>query len=98
MFFACFATLPLLHSFPTRRSSDLRQCARQRQLLAHAATAPLSRAVARQRGGGHGYSREHQGSAGDALGNTRDRNSTRLNSTHPSTSYDVICLNKKNSS
>src|SRR5690349_23912311 len=71
-----------LHSFPTRRSSDLRRSASafappgapafaRRNWLALASSAPI-RADSR-----------------------RDRKSTRLNSSHVEISYAVFCLKKK---
>src|SRR5437899_6808289 len=77
-----------LHSFPTRRSSDL-----------HAE--PLLRA--RQRAVGlpgvvEPQAPHHQaGAEADALaiGEEPDRKSTRLNSSHLGTSYAVFCLKKK---
>src|SRR5947208_13189237 len=72
-----------LHSFPTRRSSDLhygcegRPCVRSR-ILQHPGKAP---AGTRDRGAGPG---------------ARDRKSTRLNSSHQIISYAVFCLKKKN--
>src|SRR5437763_16744909 len=66
---------PMLHSFPTRRSSDLGSAFR-----AHLA----------------------RGRPGAALVSatapaTRDRKSTRLNSSHRCISYAVFCLKKKSS-
>src|SRR5438067_12901102 len=79
-----------LHSFPTRRSSDLTAISRRRvlarakrraQTLAQAMrstrrTAPRSTQRARRAG-------------------PKDRKSTRLNSSHVSISYAVFCLKKK---
>src|SRR5690348_17884577 len=39
---------------------------------------------------------EHVGLAAQIVGDHRDRKSTRLNSSHPSISYAVFCLKKKN--
>src|SRR5690348_17467265 len=63
--------IPHLHSFPTRRSSDL--VLDQDDL----------RAAPRREAGG------------EREGQTLDRKSTRLNSSHPSSSYAVFCLKKK---
>src|SRR5690606_41934862 len=80
-----------LHSFPTRRSSDLgaaelpgtvRPPAWER--LAIARTRRLRRTRPRRQGVGTGE--------GVAL----DRKSTRLNSSHVKISYAVFCLKKKN--
>src|SRR5207249_11446197 len=93
-----------LHSFPTRRSSDL-----------PSTTRAARRRIAAVRGGGRlqdgrasrpqpGSDRAHdrpalllRGSARqDRLGRrTPDRKSTRLNSSHVSISYAVFCLKKK---
>src|SRR5207245_10797717 len=86
-----------LCSFPTRRSSDLRQrrCPRRRR---------TNRRLAR----GHGLG-QHRGesSLGAAVqprcknflrrvdDTSSDRKSTRLNSSHGSISYAVFCLKKK---
>src|SRR5438876_5095909 len=75
-----------LHSFPTRRSSDLRYVVlfRCRHLAAHG-----------------GLLRNHPASHGDLENGdemSADRKSTRLNSSHPSISYAVFCLKKKKTS
>src|SRR5439155_27171105 len=94
-----------LHSFPTRRSSD----------LGHARPAPLAREVpggSRARRVARGDERAPAGpwpARADARGgqarvrgrmigaaawpaNSRDRKSTRLNSSHVAISYAVFCL------
>src|SRR5207249_11263832 len=92
---------PSLHSFPTRRSSDL--------VLSLAATAEIPSVVVIAgtgsavlgrtsplkvaRAGGFGPVIGDTGSAND-IGRT-DRKSTRLNSSHVSISYAVFCLKKK---
>src|SRR5204863_8318963 len=63
-----------LHSFPTRRSSDLSRAS------ALGSTCP-------------GTSPTSSGSASGR--SSRDRKSTRLNSSHVETSYAVFCLKKK---
>src|SRR5699024_12452380 len=87
-FFFSFLTgpHPLLHSFPTRRSSDLlhgrpHHPLGRRERLGDRARPDRSR---RQRPGGH-----------RALHRVGDRKSTRLNSSHVSISYAVFCLKKK---
>src|SRR5207245_11286994 len=75
---------PDLHSFPTRRSSDLPLAAderRDRRGIDHAG--PCC---------GNGGRRTACQSAVSAA---RDRKSTRLNSSHGSISYAVFCLKKK---
>src|SRR5207245_3601144 len=62
-----------------------------------AARAPVARRGAhgfgRNRGGAHGDSARGTGS--DARGARRDRKSTRLNSSHGSSSYAVFCLKQR---
>src|SRR5690606_40297532 len=81
-----------LHSFPTRRSSDL--LAFQKQLF----ELPRIRVVEAQSGdfGDHGRMRD-DACAEAALHQfpQRDRKSTRLNSSHVKSSYAVFCLKKK---
>src|SRR5437763_17170774 len=90
---SCFLSLSLyssahhrrLHSFPTRRSSDLRSDGRGD----HDGPRPAgSLAHARRRAADHGRC---------VLGSStpRDRKSTRLNSSHRCISYAVFCLKKK---
>src|SRR5438876_11865865 len=69
-----------LHSFPTRRSSDLQRSTRLRDV-----------------DDGAFDFRSTQIDAPEIHGGTKiDRKSTRLNSSHPSISYAVFCLKKKN--
>src|SRR5438876_3959815 len=79
---------PPLHSFPTRRSSDLlvgkQPKNRARNFLGLAAAFQGRRL---------GDARHPAGIA--ASPSRRDRKSTRLNSSHPSISYAVFCLKKK---
>src|SRR5207249_8594795 len=77
-----------LHSFPTRRSSDLRS-PRSRATPSH----PGARAHSGYRG--HSGTHERRRATQASL---RDRKSTRLNSSHVSSSYAVFCLKKKNQS
>src|SRR5699024_11861949 len=79
LFFYCVGALRHLHSFPTRRSSDLGVA----ELLDRGG--PLR---------GRVLDPCLQLVAGDAL-QARDRKSTRLNSSHVSISYAVFCLKKK---
>src|SRR5207245_7488063 len=82
-----------LHSFPTRRSSDLRPAARHSGFGAD--DQPRGRgAVA---GGGERDLRDHVGdqSVRPLRSVGGDRKSTRLNSSHGSISYAVFCLKKK---
>src|SRR5438876_4326157 len=77
-----------LHSFPTRRSSDLEQALRRRLVA--------DDLLARQRDQ-RAVGVEHGQLLADPAGvrGDRDRKSTRLNSSHPSISYAVFCLKKK---
>src|SRR5438477_9997954 len=76
-----------LHSFPTRRSSDLDM------LFAGEDEQSLHR-KARSLAGQRGVDLVANESA---AGSDRDRKSTRLNSSHMSISYAVFCLKKKKS-
>src|SRR5690554_7514612 len=68
-----------LHSFPTRRSSDLLLCPSPLSLSLLPALLIDGRQL------GHQHAAEHQ----------TDRKSTRLNSSHVRISYAVFCLKKK---
>src|SRR5690348_18217692 len=70
-----------LHSFPTRRSSDLVEADQDQ---------PAFRPERRPSLGGG-----RRGTAVQREIRTQDRKSTRLNSSHPSISYAVFCLKKK---
>src|SRR5207247_8526632 len=78
------------HSFPTRRSPDLRPDVEQR-ITAFLADNP------RDKHGRHHYSFADTGlDEGELLERTaRDRKSTRLNSSHEWISYAVFCLKPK---
>src|SRR5690349_24256608 len=82
---------PYLHSFPTRRSSDLERVGltagaieRQHQLARESFAERVRREVLLQLGDELG-----------ALPQREDRKSTRLNSSHVEISYAVFCLKKK---
>src|SRR5438876_8779306 len=81
---------PNLHSFPTRRSSDLFQ-----EL---ATLGPLG-TLGYEAHALSVHDAERFAQAGKAwrkpLRVVQDRKSTRLNSSHPSNSYAVFCLKKK---
>src|SRR5688572_32106298 len=72
---------PDLHSFPTRRSSDLEPL--ERRVFVDVAEAAREHEL------------EHGGVDLVAAVLVRDRKSTRLNSSHSQTSYAVFCLKKK---
>src|SRR5206468_13099697 len=101
--FSFYADRPhrVLHSFPTRRSSDLVDHV---GLPAHdidgavvpAAELQAVEAVVRDGGagaGGHGDLQAVGAVVDD--GHAEDRKSTRLNSSHDQISYAVFCLKKK---
>src|SRR5690606_41989158 len=95
-FFYEYVDLPDLHSFPTRRSSDLR--AHQCGTADHPQRADL-----RQQTCGANLRRQRRpGTAAPPSRGRRpllgDRKSTRLNSSHVKISYAVFCLKKKNKS
>src|SRR5690348_17821168 len=97
---------PALHSFPTRRSSDLERLSFRHELVRDALYYDLPLTVRR---GLHAEFASALAAAGRppaqaadhviraaAPGDERaDRKSTRLNSSHPSISYAVLCLKKK---
>src|SRR5439155_19910057 len=85
-FFSCYGDPRDLHSFPTRRSSDLGRFGDSviRQMLSLAATAgDVNVAIKRVTG------------LTTKQLSDQDRKSTRLNSSHVAISYAVFCLKKK---
>src|SRR5438445_12956643 len=82
LFFSFYSAvgLPDLHSFPTRRSSDLARSSR---------AGKLQRGRRRLRRVWSDAVRQPYASK------TTDRKSTRLNSSHANISYAVFCLKKK---
>src|SRR5690606_40925284 len=91
----------VLHSFPTRRSSDLAcrgfggQCYVVERMLGRARHG-FGRCAARPVGVMHDDGRRcHRGGSGSVLVDGEDRKSTRLNSSHVKISYAVFCLKKK---
>src|SRR5437868_11487590 len=81
-----------LHSFPTRRSSDLRRRDTQRDGVG-ARTSNVHRVV--QPLAGVDPADVEAAIARVLDVDARDRKSTRLNSSHVSISYAVFCLKKK---
>src|SRR5690606_41242114 len=78
-----------LHSFPTRRSSDLPSpLPSPGQAFCYASSSSSWYSSSARRCSSAGESR--------GSGLSRDRKSTRLNSSHVKTSYAVFCLKKKN--
>src|SRR5438132_5464465 len=94
-FFYSYADLTDLHSFPTRRSSDLEEWLRD---LVHA----VERRGALHPGAQRRIALVTVFDAAQILAEPgrvleeRDRKSTRLNSSHTVISYAVFCLKKKN--
>src|SRR5689334_23894644 len=87
---------PKLHSFPTRRSSDLGAAKGHVESDAFLATGAHQVREPLAEGAVH----ERQGPVPDAVADRHlhesgDRKSTRLNSSHSSISYAVFCLKKK---
>src|SRR5207253_10551130 len=102
-FLSHFRVLRDLHSFPTRRSSDL-TCQSGRALVKRGSGADYS-LWPQGRGEGAGSLgicrrikalRSRTSSSGElAERSSGDRKSTRLNSSHVAISYAVFCLKKK---
>src|SRR5688500_19860020 len=90
IFFSLYPDHPELHSFPTRRSSDLRTRGRSSELRAEEVALGPCRIFVR-----HAAAR---GERRSAVAEARDRKSTRLNSSHLVISYAVFCLKKKKNS
>src|SRR5207249_8475479 len=80
-FFSCYGHPRHLHSFPTRRSSDLSAPTRRARSGHSPKPARVTVTVSR--------------ATSTAATSPRDRKSTRLNSSHVSISYAVFCLKKK---
>src|SRR5207249_9230273 len=87
---SCSAPPRDLHSFPTRRSSDLwisdTPITRKSSFMNASRSATLAPVVAIELDDSTLYPRDRA---------ERDRKSTRLNSSHVSISYAVFCLKKK---
>src|SRR5204862_7777912 len=96
-----FRPLPAAHSFPTRRSSDLRHGhVRQQGPRRRGPDDQLALRIARQREGhedgvGLDCFVAQTNSVFVTFALARDRKSTRLNSSHVEISYAVFCLKKK---
>src|SRR5690606_39601490 len=94
-----------LHSFPTRRSSDLQVLAWGQNTRRHGEQRKDTQRSGRQpsahQGTGGNEAGPRETPAQPAEGNpaipSRDRKSTRLNSSHVKISYAVFCLKKKKS-
>src|SRR5690348_17782377 len=83
----------VLHSLPTRRSSDLHPVKRARTTFTYIAVSMLGTDEERTT-----FRRAVNGQHAQVVSTDEepDRKSTRLNSSHPSISYAVFCLKKKN--
>src|SRR5439155_24985984 len=90
--FYCSPAHPDLHSFPTRRSSDLSKRTRA-QVVAPARTLTTTTVPPFVWAWRSGVRRYRQTPLRQAQ--TKDRKSTRLNSSHVANSYAVFCLKKK---
>src|SRR5947208_5247777 len=90
LFFSGFGDHPDMHSFPTRRSSDLHRLLRigEPQLALVEALDGFAQGEVAVRGRVVGLAVAKPSSASD-------RKSTRLNSSHQIISYAVFCLKKK---
>src|SRR5690349_24164789 len=89
----CYCDHPHLHSFPTRRSSDLVE---DRRELAADDPAAEDDESPRHLGLAEQPFRVDAARGIEPLDRwTQDRKSTRLNSSHVETSYAVFCLKKK---
>src|SRR5437867_8741365 len=86
MSFYCSLTHRNLHSFPTRRSSDLDPDGKVRYAFEFYILKPIDLSK-----GAHKVMYEPPNRGGSYI----DRKSTRLNSSHRTISYAVFCLKKK---
>src|SRR5207249_11710886 len=93
--FKCYGAPADLHSFPTRRSSDLTQDGPVRQPRRRDRAAAVQ---GRGRGRRGAAAPEHRPDLRGRRAGRADRKSTRLNSSHVSISYAVFCLKKKKTS
>src|SRR5437773_7776716 len=89
-FFQCYGAPRDLHSFPTRRSSDLWAFRAPRPVAV-----PSVRHAGRVRNPIDAFILAKLEAKGLTLA-AEDRKSTRLNSSHITISYAVFCLKKKN--
>src|SRR5436190_4931404 len=98
-FFSCYGDHRYLHSFPTRRSSDLmngpsahaeESCTKRAMRSFPVPLSPVIRTVDST------LAIVLARSTTCRISGLRDRKSTRLNSSHTVISYAVFCLKKKN--
>src|SRR5688500_19513124 len=99
-YFCFYDALRYLHSFPTRRSSDLTGFLQESPVHEAIPVRPhhhhdLSRGRRRARSAHAPRQPERRADAGGDRLSPEDRKSTRLNSSHLVISYAVFCLKKK---
>src|SRR5690348_17998719 len=104
MFLSLSGPHPDPHSFPTRRSSDLFRVSLEVDDL-HAVAQGVGNGIEHVGGGDEQHPAEIEGDVQVVVAEggillrvehlEQDRKSTRLNSSHPSSSYAVFCLKKK---
>src|SRR5206468_6272704 len=90
LFFSAYRPPRSLHSFPTRRSSDLGAAGIAAAALGTESFERVDKIV----GPGNQYVTAAKAQLVGTVGT--DRKSTRLNSSHDQISYAVFCLKKKN--
>src|SRR5690606_40839175 len=95
-FVYCYVDHRVLHSFPTRRSSDLDAYTNDEVLsiIRNNVDCEVKPRSTRLKPSSIAFTHPFV-QAGIALGRTTDRKSTRLNSSHVKISYAVFCLKKK---
>src|SRR5207248_10842452 len=103
--FSCSCHPPYLHSFPTRRSSDLLlllslamrtlACTLSRNPAARSATHPPTSAGRPLQPRTQAILLQASVQSTRLVTHSSDRKSTRLNSSHRTISYAVFCLKKK---
>src|SRR5207244_13621245 len=91
LFFCCSVDHPVLHSFPTRRSSDLAGMEGALPSVVGGMVGVPIIAVPTS----VGYGSSFGGITAKRTSIAQDRKSTRLNSSHQIISYAVFCLKKK---
>src|SRR5699024_12708467 len=100
LYFYGYLHHPHLHSFPTRRSSDLDKSEQSapEQNGKHHPERGKSCGISKNLRSDHIAVQLLQGNDKDQKIKSLDRKSTRLNSSHVSISYAVFCLKKQNCS
>src|SRR5690606_41236917 len=90
-FYQCYADHQHLHSFPTRRSSDLEAIIKIKAILKNSIKNKVNLLAERV----YFSQNETDERTSNHLLSIQDRKSTRLNSSHVKISYAVFCLKKK---